>query len=88
MNDENTRRPGRKRSWVDGVKPKPARVVVDGTPRFFGVTAAAKWLGCTPPALSAILRNVPGRGERLRDRALREFPELFETNTKKGKAGQ
>lgn len=86
MNDEIKKR-GRKRTWVDGVKPRPARVVVDGTPRFFGVTAAAKWLGCTPPALSAILRNVPGRGERLRDRALREFPELFESNTKvKGKA--
>lgn len=76
-------RRGRKRSWTPGVKPKPARVVVNGTPRYFGVTAAAHWLGCSPPALSAVLREVPGRGERLRERAMREFPELFK-NEKKG----
>ena len=70
---------GRRRTWTEGVKPRPARVLVNGEPRYFGVTAAAHWLGCATGSLSAILRNVPGRGERLRAKAMREFPQLFET---------
>jgi hypothetical protein len=63
---------------VDKVKPQVARVVLpSGEVRFFGIRAAAAWLGCTPGALGACVRLTPGRGERLRNRAREEFPEFF-----------
>lgn len=50
----------------------------DGKVRLFGVSAAARWLGCTHGALAQVARGVPGRGERLAIRAREEFPALFE----------
>jgi hypothetical protein len=44
-------------------KPNLERIVLkDGTVRFFGVSKAAEWLGCTAPALGMVLKGVPGRG--------------------------
>lgn len=64
---------------VMGKKPHVERVVLgDGTVRLYGVSAAARWLGCSQNALSQVARGMPGRGERLANRARVEFPELFE----------
>lgn len=79
---------GRRRTWTSNKKPKPVRVIVDGNARFIGVTAAAAYLGCTPSALSAVLRNVPARGERLRDKAKKHFPELFTETENETKQNQ
>jgi len=59
-------------------KPHPLRVPLpDGRVTFIGICAAARWLKCTPSALSAICRGIPGRGERLKRRAKKAFPQLF-----------
>ena len=59
-------------------KPRPAKVILpDGTVRYFGIKDAAKWIGCTGPALGMVLRGVPGRGNVIRSKAMQEFPELF-----------
>lgn len=63
-----------------GVVPKPHVVRVElpgGGVRLIGLVAAARWLGCSAPALGMVARGVPGRGERLALRAREEFPGLF-----------
>lgn len=61
-----------------GAKPHVVRVELpDGQLRLIGLVAAARWLGCSSPALGMVVRGVPGRGERLAIRAREEFPELF-----------
>lgn len=63
-------------------KPHVARVELpDGTVRLIGVCAAAKFLGCTAQALGLVAKGVPGRGVRLRNRAMAEFPGLFGRDT-------
>lgn len=62
-------------------KPHVARVELpDGRIRLVGVSDAARWLGCTQQALSAVAKGIPDRGERLRRRAMAEFPGLFSIN--------
>jgi hypothetical protein len=62
-----------------GAKPQVARVVLpDGTVRYLGLAAAARWLGCSYGGLAMAVRGIPHRGERLRQRAREEFPGLFE----------
>ena len=59
-------------------KPRPSRVLLPGgRVVFIGVSDAARWLGCSASALSAVCRGVPGRGTRLLNRAKKEFPQLF-----------
>jgi len=63
-------------------KPIVGRLVLpDGTIRLYGITAAAKYLGCAAGALNQSVRDKPNRGNRLRNRAIREFPELFPPGT-------
>ena len=63
---------------MTAVKPIVGRITLpDGKLRLFGVSAAARWLGCTQGALSAVCRGIPGRGRRLRDRVAVEFPDLL-----------
>jgi hypothetical protein len=64
-------------------KPKPERVPLsDGRVMFVGISAAARWLKCSPSALSAVCRGIPGRGERLKRRAKKAFPQLFTEQNK------
>lgn len=60
-------------------KPHVARVVLpDGTIRLIGVSAAARWLGCSPQALSQIARGTAFQGaEKLEMRAREDFSGLF-----------
>jgi len=63
----------------DGTKPQPMRVVLpNGSLHLVGISAAARWLGCSQSALYAVVRGVPNRGTRLLNRARAEFPQLFE----------
>jgi hypothetical protein len=60
--------------------PKPAvmRVTMpDGRVRLLGVSAAARWLGVTDAALSALARGVNGIPITWEARAREEFPGLF-----------
>ena len=71
-------------------KPQPERVVLkSGAVRFFGVRDSAAWLGCSASALGLVLRDVPGRGNVIRSKAMAEFPELFPgAETPKAKRGK
>lgn len=71
----------------DGTKPQPMRFVLpNGSLHLVGISAAARWLGCSASALNAVVRGVPGRGTRLLNRAKAEFPQLFETANAKRRA--
>ena len=59
-------------------RPDAGRVVIGKNKVIlYGISDAARWLGCTPSALSAVCRGVPNRGQRLLNRAKKEFPQLF-----------
>ena len=59
-------------------KPHVARVVLpDGTVRLVGVSAAARWLGCSQQALGQVVRGRIFCGVRFEARARAEFPGLF-----------
>ena len=69
---------GRRVKAPAGKPATPMRVTLPGgRVMFVGISDAARWLKCTPSALSAICRGVPGRGERLKRRARKAFPKLF-----------
>lgn len=67
-----------------GSKPQPMRFdLPGGGVHLVGISAAARWLGCSASALNAVVRGVPGRGTRLLNRAKAEFPQLFEKTAKR-----
>lgn len=60
-------------------KPHAMRVTLpDGQVRLIGVSAAAKWMGCSRQVLSQMARGTEIYvTQALKDRARKEFPELF-----------
>lgn len=67
-----------KQKTSKGPKPPVGRITMpDGSVRLAGVSAAARWLGCSQNSLSQVARGMPGRGQRLANRARAEFPALF-----------
>jgi hypothetical protein len=67
-----------KRSAAAADKPAVCRMILpDGSVRLIGVSAAARWLGCSTPALSQIARGKAFYAGTLEQKARIEFPELF-----------
>lgn len=63
-----------------GKKPEILSVTCNGKRRLVGVSAAAKWLGCTSQALGQIIRGDPffaSKDAPLPRRVKEAYPELF-----------
>lgn len=68
----------RTQAIYSAMKPCVARVdLPDGRVRLIGVCAAARWLGVSQPALSALAMRKNAFPITWEDRARAEFPEFF-----------